>query len=106
MTDDYLERIKSDDAPDLEKDEPKVMRKIGNIELRYDSKGEIDEILLSVDGDCVFHMERMDKRFWWSALYDDENDFCLHINMTSDDEHCLPIPVLADWPDDEEDDKS
>jgi len=102
MSDDYLKRITTaDEAPDMERDEPNVRRKIGNIELRYDSEGEIDEILLSVKGECVFHMERMDKSFWWSALYDDENGFCLHINMTSDDKCRLPVPVLANWPDEE-----
>jgi hypothetical protein len=101
MTDDYLERIKADDAPDMEMDEPNVTRRIGNIELRYDNKGEIDEILLFAKNG-VFHMERMGPRHWWFGLDDDEHDFCMHVTMTLDG---LPVPVLATWPDDEEEDK-
>lgn len=95
---DYLERIKADDSPSLEKDEPDVTRRIGNIELRYDSKGEIDEILLFCKNG-VFHMERMSESGWWMGLNDDENGFCLHVNMTL---HGLPMPDLANWPDDED----
>jgi hypothetical protein len=51
-------------------------------------------------------MERMDKRFWWFGLNDDENGFCLHVNMTLDDIYCLPIPDLADWPDEDDEDRS
>jgi len=91
----YLEKIKGDDADTLEKDAPFSRRRIGNIELRYDSKGEIDEILLHC-GNGLFHMERMDGESWWFGLDDDENALSVHAFMMLRE---LPTVTLADWPD-------
>jgi len=82
----------------LEKDKPRATRRIGNIELRYDSKGEIDEIVL-FGKDGTFHLERMDKNRWWFGVNDDENGFALHVNFTTAEYALLPIPVWTDWPD-------
>jgi len=84
----------------LEKDEPRATRRIGNIELRYDSHGEIDEILLFADNG-VFHMERMDGGSWWFGLDDDENGFSIHTFMML---RGLPSIGLAHWPDEEKGD--
>ena len=82
----------------LEKDEPRATRRMGNIELRYDHKGEIDEIVL-FGKDGTFHLERMDNNRWWFALNDDENGFALHVNFTTPKYALLPVPEWTDWPD-------
>jgi hypothetical protein len=39
------------------------------IELRYDEDGDLDEVVLHVDGRCVLHVERMDNNYFWMGLY-------------------------------------
>lgn len=38
-------------------------------EVRRNDDGTIDEVLLYVDGKCVFHMEQMSKKSWYFGLY-------------------------------------
>ncbi len=39
------------------------------IELRYDHTGDLDEVVLYVGGECVFHSERMDNHWFWMGVY-------------------------------------
>lgn len=35
--------------------------------------GTVDEVIIEVDGKCVFHLEQMDKGYYWFVVYDDEH---------------------------------
>lgn len=39
-----------------------------NIEIRNNEDGTLDEIILKVDGECIFHLEQMSDKTWWMGL--------------------------------------
>ena len=40
-------------------------------EVRLNEDGSIDEVVLYIDGRCVFHMESLDHDLWYFGLYPD-----------------------------------
>ena len=55
----------------------RILRSI--VEVRYGKDGTLDEIVISVRGRCVFHLERMDDQDWWAGLYGDNASY--HLNF-------------------------
>jgi hypothetical protein len=54
--------------------------KTDGIEIReYD--GFVDEVLLYIDGECVFHMENMSDQCYWMGLYGKTHE--AHCNVLS-----------------------
>lgn len=49
-------------------------------ELRYHPDGTLDEVVIYLGEQCVFHMEQMDGTHWWMACYTDDVEE-LHINL-------------------------
>lgn len=49
---------------------------IGNVStiVRPNDDGSIDEVIVSVDGRCVFHLEQMDAYAYWFAVYPPADD--------------------------------
>jgi hypothetical protein len=41
-------------------------------EVRPNDDGSVDEVLVYVDGECVFHLEQLDDDAYWFAWYGDE----------------------------------
>jgi len=41
--------------------------------------GELDEIVFTRDGKCLFHLEQMSDQYWWMAIYDGERT--VHIDL-------------------------
>jgi hypothetical protein len=43
---------------------------IGDVELRFDSKGRLDEVVLTKNGECVFHLEYLEGGFIYLGVDD------------------------------------
>lgn len=56
-----------------------------NVELRYDSNGDLDEVLLNINGKVVMHSERMGHDQIWMGLYPDAETE-VHVTSVSEDE--------------------
>jgi len=52
-------------------------------EIRY-SNGEIDEVLMWRDGDCVMHLERMDDNSIWIGLHEKRSTTHIDLNSKED----------------------
>ena len=39
------------------------------IEIRNNDDGSLDEIVMRVGGECVYHLEQMSHRSWWMGCY-------------------------------------
>ena len=52
------------------------------VEVRNDDQGGLDEVLLYVDGRCLFHLEQMSDTHWWMALGEPEGQY-VHVNLTT-----------------------
>ena len=52
-------------------------KKIGDVEIRFIADGSLDEVILSRNGECLFHMEYMDVNHVWFGVGD------IHVNLES-----------------------
>jgi hypothetical protein len=55
--------------------------KTNGIETRYQG-GEVDEVCLYVDGECVLHLEQMSDQCFWMGLRT-KNGYGVHVNIFS-----------------------
>ena len=56
----------------------KKVRLRKKVEVGYTKDGELDEIVLTVNGKCIMHLERMDDNYVWMGIYADKN---LHVRL-------------------------
>jgi hypothetical protein len=43
---------------------------VGDVELRFDGKGWLDEVVLTKNGNCVFHLEYLENGFIYVGVDD------------------------------------
>lgn len=56
-----------------------------NVEVRYThivdkQKPQLDEVVLLVDGACLFHLEQMSDQHWWMGIGSPERQY-VHVNL-------------------------